>query len=1219
MAANWTKDQLKAINSKNKATIVSAAAGSGKTAVLVERTIRMLTDESLGIEADKLLAVTFTNDAANNMKEKLSTAMSKILEKNPENQWVSRQQELLSLATICTIDSFCMDLVKNNINDLEVSSSFTMIDEQEHNILTQKAFMETAEEYYKNKPDTMKILLDNFAEEDDSEIINYAGKLLKFKGSLPFPEQWKRKADERIDNGMNHILENTQKVLLDNSKRLFSAYDTLYNNTVIADRKTEYTPVMDVINSAAQLFETEDYESVVNSEIFALLSSLKFPRKPNASKLNDLEKNVYTLIDSVKSAIKDIVKNVLDNAPPMKDALDDVIYQTKTVFNALWEFTKDAENLLWEYKLEKNKLHFSDVTKLTIKLLAEETEDGFDKTDLAQSITADGKYKIILIDEFQDVNNLQDVIFKCVSDTKDTEILGKNVFVVGDMKQSIYRFRQSNPAIFENTRNLAEFSPYSNRCSAIYLKKNFRSRKNILDFTNYIFEKVMSEEVGEIIYDENERLELGASYVGDDPTTDIMFIDSESCNCSDDDDNEVELNTECRIVAEKVRDMIDNKFQVCEGDKLRNCREGDFCVLLRTGKLVNEYIRAFESVGIKAVGDAVKGYLGAREISLALSLLRIIDNPMQDIPLVAVSLSPIFGFTPDEISKIRLVDKFKRFYQLFLAISRDERVEEYGYKNVDIGDDTITMKCKNAVSVISKLRFYASGMSLEKLIRKIYDVTDLMSVAASFENSSQKRANLRYLVKLASDYENSTGGGLSDFLRYIDNVSKSNNDFEEALTVSPDKRTVTIKTIHKSKGLEYPIVIVGDLSRNYNIPNVKDKLVLNENLGYGVTLRNNLPKCNSQTFFFTTIDDKNILEQKSEELRILYVALTRAKEKLIIPLNLKKRSKDRIKKLATSFEKEGELLPKEIEKLTCYGEIISAALLFHPECAKLLSYVKAEGLKFLVRNKCDSVVFEQMTVSDEKSVEKAPKINASVDMSLLDRLYNSISFEEENTESDTVAKLSVTEFVREIHEGMAEKQITYFPPLPDVTDEDRKATAAEKGTDTHLFMELCDFEKASENAKAELEALVNQNKMTKEQADNVDIKTVESFFESEIYNICKASDEVLREKQFKVRLSDMKLKDTPLDAYKDKDVLVQGIADLIVKTNNGYAIVDYKTDNVKYDEELVERHSLQLFLYKKAFELIFDEKICDCYIYSFKLRRPVKVDFENLQILHKNP
>ena len=267
-----------------------------------------------------------------------------------------------------------------------------------------------------------------------------------------------------------------------------------------------------------------------------------------------------------------------------------------------------------------------------------------------------------------------------------------------------------------------------------------------------------------------------------------------------------------------------------------------------------------------------------------------------------------------------------------------------------------------------------------------------MSVASSFENSSQKRVNLRYLVKLASDYENSTGGGLSDFLRYIDNVEKSNNDFEEALTVSPDKRTVTIKTIHKSKGLEYPIVIVGDLGRNYNIPTKKDKLVLNENIGYGVTLRNNLPKCNSQTFFYTSIDNKNILEQKSEELRILYVALTRAKEKLIIPLNLKKRSRDKIKKLSLSFEKELELLPEEIEKLTCYGEIISAALLFHPERDKILSYVNAGGLKYLPTHKCDSVRFEEAYISSSDTKKPEKIINTSVDMSLLDRLYNSISF-----------------------------------------------------------------------------------------------------------------------------------------------------------------------------------------------------------------------------------
>lgn len=1219
MAQNWTNDQLNAINSRDKATVVSAAAGSGKTAVLVERTIRMLSDENLGIEADKLLAVTFTNDAANNMKDKLSAAMSQILEKNPENQWVLKQQELLSLASICTIDSFCMELVKNNVNDLDVSSNFTMIDEQEHSILINKAFMEAAEDYYKNKPETMKILLDNFAEEDDSEVIKYGKILLKFKGSLPFPEQWKNNSDSFIDDGFDFIDENSRKVLCNNSVRLESCYMTILNNIDIINRQSEYQPVMDILNKSAELFNSSGYDDVLKSNEYLALKTLKFPKKPNSKTLNSVEANVYTLIDSVKNAVKDIIKDIEKNIPPSKKELDDVILSTKTVFNALWEFTKDAENLLWEYKLDKNKLHFSDVTKLTIQLLAKETDEGFEKTPLSKTITDEGRYKIILIDEFQDVNNLQDVIFKCISDTDDTKVLGKNVFVVGDMKQSIYRFRQSNPEIFDRARKLAEDTGYKKLCKAIYLKKNFRSRKNILDFTNYIFEKVMSVEVGEIDYNKNERLELGADYEGKNPSTDIMLIDvSDEIESQEEYEND-DLNPECKAVALEVKKMLDNKEQVSDKGKLRNCRAGDFCVLLRTGKLVNDYIKAFESVGINAVGDAVKGYLGAREISLALSILKIIDNPMQDIPLVAVSLSPVFGFTADDISKIRMIDKYKRFYQLFLAVCRDEKVREYGYKPVDIGDDAITRKCANAVSVISKLRFYASGMSLEKLIRKIYDVTDLMSVASSFENSQQKRANLRYLVKLAADYENSTGGGLCDFLRYTDNVMKSNNDFEEALTVSSDAKTVTIKTIHKSKGLEYPFVIIGDLGRNYNIPVVKDKLALNESMGYGVTLRNNLPKCNSQTLFYSAIDEKNILEQKSEELRILYVALTRAKEKLIIPVYLKKRSKDRIKKLSLSFEKECVLLPEEIVKLTSYGEIILSALLYHPYRDEILEYVGANGMKFLVCEDCKNVNIKRVFVSKYDVKKSENTVKAPVDIGLLDRLYNSISFNEENTDSNTVAKLSVTEFVREIHEGEAEKQITYFPPLPDVTDGNKKATAAEKGTDTHLFMELCDFDNASVNVVAEIERLVLNNKMTRRQADNVDVLTVKSFFDSEIFKLCKASDEVLREKQFKVRLSDMKLKDTCLDAYKDKEVLVQGIADLILKTDKGYVIVDYKTDNIKTDEELVERHALQLYLYKKAFERIFDGEVTDCYIYSFKLKKPIKVDFQNLQIVHKNP
>ena len=406
MATLWTDEQLLAINSKDKATIVSAAAGSGKTAVLVERTIRMLADESLGIEADKLLAVTFTNDAANNMKSKLSSAMAKILEESPENHWVSKQQERLSLASICTIDSFCMELVKNNINDLDVSGSFTMIDAQEHDILTQKAFMETAEEYYKNKPELMKILLDNFAEEDDSEIIKYASQLLKFKGSLPFPEQWKKKADESLEKGYDNVLKTADKSLRKNAERISACRKALSSIAKKLGKDELYKPVLDLMSAFEKTISDEkiSYDDLLKSDDYKTFCKPPYPRKPNAKTLSEEQKDQYLAVDSVKKNYQAIIKDIEDNRPLSDKEISRQAADTIAVFDALWEFTKDAEKLLWEYKLEKNKLHFSDVTKLTIKLLAVETDNGFEKTELAKSFTRDGKYRIILIDEFQDIN-----------------------------------------------------------------------------------------------------------------------------------------------------------------------------------------------------------------------------------------------------------------------------------------------------------------------------------------------------------------------------------------------------------------------------------------------------------------------------------------------------------------------------------------------------------------------------------------------------------------------------------------------------------------------------------------------------------------------------------------------------------------------------------------------------------------------------------------------
>lgn len=1222
MATRWTDDQLKAINSTEAATVVSAAAGSGKTAVLVERTIRMLADESKGIEADKLLAVTFTNDSANNMKEKLSQAMSKMLEENPDNLWVAKQQELLSLASVCTIDSFCMELVKNNVEELDVSSSFAMLDDEEHKVLIEKAFYDTAETYYSEKSQSMKILLDNFANEDDRNIITAAKSLFEFKGSLPFPEQWKKKAVGNFSLICDEINRNSLENFFKSLNTFRRIPDFLRKTAPLIGRKKQqdFEAVAVAYDNLSEAFlrENSDFYEVKASALFEEAKSLKIPAMKMLKSDPDEYAPLYEQLLSMSKTAKLFFKEAEKTHYITAGEKEKMISQTTVVFETLWQFVIDAEKLLWEYKLEKNKLYFSDVTRLAISLLAVETENGYEKSELSKRITGEKRYKIILVDEFQDINNLQDVIFKCISDTDDMNVLGKNVFVVGDLKQSIYSFRQSNPAFFLQTREISEDERYKDRCKAVYLRKNFRSRKNILDFTNFVFEAVMSMDLGGVNYDENERLDLGAGFEGENPTTDILLYSE----FSDDDNSDDGLNYECKAVAHKVRRMIDDKVQVYENGAFRNCRAGDFCVLLRSGKdLTDAYIKAFDSVGINALADSLKGYLGAREISLALSLLKIIDNPMRDIPLVAVCLSPVLGFTPDEIAKIRLIDRYKRFYQLMLAVCRDESVEKYGFEPVKFDDEAIVRKCENAVAMIKKLRFYASGMSLEKLVRKVYDVTDLMSVAAAFENSMQKRANLRLLVKLAGDYENSTGGGLSDFLRYLANVSESGNDFDEAITVSPGEKTVTIKTIHKSKGLEYPFVIVGNLSKEYYFDFNRSNIILNETYGVGITVRDveRYDKFDCKNDIYKFIAACKEREQKSEELRILYVALTRAKEKLILPLSLKDKAKARISVFIKALEENHGINASMVEGLLSYSEIIFASMLLHPCRDELLKYFELEISPSVPIKNCENVNIELPQLTDNEGMQEKSFEKPKIDLSLFDKICNNLSFEEKEEGSYTLAKMSVTEFVREIEEGSAKKEITYFPPVPEFTSEEKRATAAEKGTDTHLFMELCDFELASQNVDAELERLVVSNKITRNQARNVDSETVRAFFDSEIYQLCRNSESIMREKQFKVRLCDMKLDNTPLSMYNDKQVLVQGIADLIVKTDEGYVIVDYKTDNVKQDSELVDRHFTQLLLYKKAFELVLGEKVTDCYIYSFKLKRPVRIDFENLQKLHKIP
>ena len=800
-------------------------------------------------------------------------------------------------------------------------------------------------------------------------------------------------------------------------------------------------------------------------------------------------------------------------------------------------------------------------------------------------------------------------------------MLGKNVFVVGDVKQSIYGFRQSNPRIFKKVREFA--SKDENECNVeIILKKNFRSRSNVIDFTNFIFENIMSKELGEVEYSGSELLELGAKFDDNNPETEILLLNTEDNDIEDSEESKNQLDYECKAVAIKINEMIDNKVQVyVGGDKqTRDCRPGDFCILSRTTKKAGQFIQALESVGIKGVTDSIKGYLGAREVSLAFSMLKVIDNPLHDISFAAVCLSPIFAFTADEMAKIRIAKKGKKLYQVFLAICRDDESKELGFDSIDINDELLTEKCQKTISLLRRLRFFSSGMSLEKLIRKLFDVTDFMSIASSFENSQQKRANLRMLIKYAADFEKSTGGGLSDFLRYMDNIAQSNGDFDEALTVTAGEDTVIIKTIHKSKGLEFPFVIVGGLEKEFNYNDLRKQFIINQYTGVGIRLRNTEANINVKTQIYDEVYNSNKLEMISEEIRILYVALTRAKERLILPMvyNLKENqsgnsSSAKTKKLyletIESLKNNKKLLPSVIENIKSYRDLIGAALLTHPNREEFLDFLDLTNDPEIPTLETNSrVVFNEIQLSLSEIEDEKEFVLPSKDMKLFSEIVKNIEYKENQHDVETISKLTVTEIVREIEGEQAKTEITYFSPIPNMICDDKKATAAEKGTYTHLFMEIADFVLASQDVNKELDRLVSINKMTSEQASNVNVSSIEKFFESQLYNRYKAALNVLKEKKFMAKLSDMKFDNSLFKQYNDKEVMIQGIADLLIEEDDGYLLVDYKTDNVKVPQELIKRHTNQLILYKSAFELILDKPIKECYIYSFKLEEAIKVE-----------
>lgn len=1200
----WTDDQLSAINTTDKAVIVSAAAGSGKTAVLIERTIRLLTDTQKRIAADKLLAVTFTNDAAAQMREKLSAALNRKIEENPTDEWLSQQQMKLEMAKISTINSFCLELVRNNINAFDISGSIRILDETETGLMLDKATEEVMEKFYSQKPQMMSELNSYFCLDNDVKLVSVILSLYRFSRSLPFKDSWFEKVLSFFDEGSD-MRKSWHDILTQLIRDRFEDASAIYNEVLSMAHSLQYhSKAAEAVKSDALIID--EFESLLRScdwgNMLSFCNSCKFATfyakaDKGAPDESQIENTVIERMKEQREGYKSFFKDFKKLVTYSESQIDEDMKLSGKILRYLIEIVNGIWENMWEQKTEKNAVDFSDVELMSIELLCEKTENGYKKTPLAQQIVSSDEYRIILIDEFQDVNNLQDLIFKMLSDSVNPEIIGKNMFVVGDIKQSIYRFRQANPKIFIQTRRDAADKDNKDFISEIKLKKNFRSRKGVIDFVNYLFEHIMSEKIGEVSYNADEALDCGAAYSKRDVNTEIITFEDKA-----DDDDEQDVS-EMQVVASRIRKMLDEGFTVCENGEDRPCRQSDFCILLRSKTVNKEYVDTLQQYGLSAQSEELTGYLTSREISVLINMLTVIDNPMNDIAFASVLLSPVFMFTADDLARIKNESSYQKLYPAFISAVGESLNEKRSIKL----DKSLTDRCRKVVDKLKELRFYSASLSLEQLIRKIYDSTDFFAIASVYEDAKQKRANLRLLLKYASDYDNGLGCGLSGFIRYMNAVCKNKGDFKQAGTLSTITDAVIIKTIHKSKGLEFPFVFLCRTATGFKKQkeDLAKPMLLNLDYGVGFKVYDKKNFMSFSTLSYDAIRYINECEMLSEEMRLLYVALTRAKEKIFITYKISPQFVKRLSALAGEIARAGTVTPEIIRNASNMQEWISAALLCyeHNDSIWKLSGCTAIRPVFKTNAGIDFECAQSFISKSDSDVNENVYDEVKPDENMINLIKHYIDFSYDTRLSETQSKLSVSEIAKK------DTALQYFYQIPKLDENIGALTPAEKGTATHSFMELADFEKASISVTDEIDRLISAGLLSQKQGDAINIPSLEAFFSGEFYKRMKKSTDIMREKKFLVMISDLKLDDEELLQYNNTEGMLQGIADCIFEEDDGYVLVDYKTDNVQSVEELKEHYTLQLMLYKYAFELILNKPVKSSYIYSFKLRQGIELHF----------
>ena len=1262
MGVSWTTEQQQVIDLRNRNILVSAAAGSGKTAVLVERIVKIITDKNHPVDIDHLLIVTFTNAAAAEMRERIGNAIEKALDEQPGNEHLLRQLTLIHNAQITTIDSFCLYVVRNHFHEIDLEPNFRIGDEGELKLLREDVLGRVLEQNYEEPSEAFSDFVEGYASgRTDAALNEMILQLYEFSRSYPWPEKWldsfvgiyRIENREELDRAewLAPLTENICFVLKDCEQLLKQA---------LAITQQDDGP--DMYEKAVQS-DLEKYESLSKltsfCELYGALSDIKYDRLASSRGFEG-DPDKLELVKSLREQAKDVVKKICKQyffcSPEM---MIEQLERTEPMLEEVVRLTKQFADEFAAAKRRKNLVDFHDVEHFALQILVDEETEKAKKTAEEFRDT----FEEIMIDEYQDSNEVQETLLRSISREERGE---NNIFMVGDVKQSIYRFRLARPELF--MKKYDSYSLEESTTQRIDLHKNFRSREEVLTCTNDIFYKIMVRSLGNVEYDAEAALYPGASYpVSADFTPEILLADSND-ELLEDTELSDKKTLEAKIVAEEIRHLMKTQPVTDKATgELRAARYSDIVILLRSlSGWADSLVEVLNGNGIPAHTVSSTGYFSTVEVQTVLSMLRLLDNPRQDIPMAAVLRSPMAGLTDEELAVLRLEDGSVPFHEAVLELA-EGLYEEDGQKEISDSEADSEADQKQGRNADGKkeddiettahrklLKFYKKYRQLRQLVpdTPIHELIEIIlretgygHYVAAMPAGSRRTANLNMLLEKAAAYEKTSYKGLFHFVRYIDELQKYDVDFGEADMVGENEDVVRIMSIHKSKGLEFPIVIVSGMGKNFNKQDTRSKMVLHPELGIGLDYMDGKKRIKSPTIAKKAIAKQIELENLGEELRVLYVALTRAKEKLILTGTLK----DAPEKL--EFFRQQANLSKAADRPLSYLTREGASGYLDWILPAVLSYGDKYPVRIVEAAELVLDEVENQLEQNEDLTERIEEIEAA-DTQLVGQLKQRFS-QRYPYQVDVLRKnkYSVSELkhraMRERFEAEQEETVPAFleepvtPTIPlfiqreESVEQETANRGALRGTAVHRVMECYDF--ASEKSVQEqMEAMEKEEKITADMRALVKEQIVADFVSSETGRrmaLAQRGGALYREKPFVMGFTEEELENygfgvgsntdsceniyekTDSDQEKEEQkkvrheedlTLIQGIIDVFWIEKDGIVLLDYKTDRVQQAKELIDRYATQLKLYADALERVFAArklKVKEILIYSFFLEQ----------------